>query len=315
MAKEFEGILPDVAGKIMENYTSSDILLGKSTKQLPARKIIIEILNDTQKILFPGYFSTEPVDVAKAPYYIGHRLHNLHVKMKGQLELALDYNDPDEHADKEAISQKAEEICNEFFEELPKIQSKLLLDAQAGYEGDPAASGPEEVTFSYPGFYATFVYRVAHELYKRNVPFVPRIMTEYAHSITGIDINSGAEIGEYFFMDHGTGIVIGETTVIGDYVKLYQGVTLGALSTRGGQRMSGVKRHPTIGDRVTIYSNASVLGGDTFIGDDSVIGGGAFITESVPANTRVALNPPEVSMKEPYTDPDNLPEGVYIYEI
>ena len=189
----------------------------------------------------------------------------------------------------------------------------LLLDVQAGYDGDPAADSKEQIIFSYPGFYATFVYRIAHELYKMNVPFIPRVMTEHAHGKTGIDINSGATIGKYFFMDHGTGIVIGETTIIGDYVKLYQGVTLGALSTRGGQHLAGVKRHPTIEDRVTIYSNATVLGGETIIGADSVIGGGAFITSSIPANTRVSVTPPELAIKQ--DTHTRLSATDYVYEI
>lgn len=168
---------------------------------------------------------------------------------------------------------------------------------QAGFDGDPAAKSKEEIIFSYPGLFAIFVYRIAHELYIRNVPFIPRIMTEYAHAKTGIDINSGAVIGESFFIDHGTGIVIGETTVIGDNVKLYQGVTLGGLSTRGGQKLSGVKRHPTIEDNVTIYAGATILGGQTVIGKNSVIGGNTFITESVPENSRISIKPPELDIR------------------
>ncbi len=208
---------------------------------------------------------------------------------------------------------RADAICCTFFEKLPGLQKILLLDAQAAYDGDPAARSREQVIFSYPGFYAIFVYRIAHVLYDMKVPLIPRIMTEHAHGKTGIDINAGAKIGKYFFMDHGTGIVIGETTVIGDYVKLYQGVTLGALSTRGGQRLAGVKRHPTIEDRVTIYSNATVLGGETVIGRDSVIGGGAFITSSIPERTRVTVNPPELSIKN--EQKAELSATSYIYEI
>ena len=174
----------------------------------------------------------------------------------------------------------------------------LITDAEAAFEGDPAAKSKEEIIFSYPGFYAIFVYRVAHILYEDGVDFVPRVMTEYAHSSTGIDINPGATIGEYFFIDHGTGIVIGETTVIGKRVRLYQGVTLGALSPRKGQILSGVKRHPTIKDNVTIYSGASILGGDTVIGEGAVIGGNSFITESVADNARVSIKLPELIIKK-----------------
>ena len=169
---------------------------------------------------------------------------------------------------------------------------------QAAFDGDPAAKTKEEIIFCYPGLFAIFVYRMAHELYEMKVPFIPRIMTEYAHGHTGIDINPGADIGEYFCIDHGTGVVIGETTGIGDHVKIYQGVTLGALSTRSGQLLRDVKRHPTIEDHVTIYSNASILGGETVIGKGSVIGGNAFITSSVAPGTRVIGNTPELSFTE-----------------
>lgn len=188
-------------------------------------------------------------------------------------------------------------ICDEFINELPKLQEILLKDVTANFEGDPAATSRSEIILSYPGFYAIFVYRIAHELYKRNVPFVPRMMTEYAHGKTGIDINPGAEIGEYFFIDHGTGIVIGETTKIGKGVKIYQGVTLGALSPRKGQTLSGVKRHPTVEDNVTIYANTTILGGETVIGENSVIGGNSFITRSVEKNSYVSVKPPELIIR------------------
>lgn len=179
--------------------------------------------------------------------------------------------------------EEADKICRRFFEELPKLQRILLTDIQAGFDGDPAAKSKEEIIYSYPGLFAIYVYRVAHVLYQEEVPFLPRIMSEYAHGRTGIDINPGAVIGEYFFIDHGTGVVIGETTQIGQNVKLYQGVTLGALSTRDGQQLAGVKRHPTIEDHVTIYSNSTVLGGETVIGENTIIGGNTFITTSISA--------------------------------
>mgnify|MGYP000661104018 FL=1 len=173
-----------------------------------------------------------------------------------------------------------------------------MKDVQAAFDGDPAAHSKEEIIFCYPGLFAIFVYRMAHELYRMKVPFIPRIMTEYAHSHSGIDINPGATIGEYFFIDHGTGVVIGETTIIGNNVKIYQGVTLGALSTRSGQLLRDVKRHPTIEDDVTIYSSASILGGETVIGKGVVIGGNAFITSSVPAGSRVSVRNPELTITE-----------------
>lgn len=317
MNNDFYDILPDISKAISSNYLESELLLGKTDKPLPTRSVIIEIINDLRQLMFPGYFSVENIDSAGASYYTGHMLAVIHHKLKKQIALALAYNN-DEHifSTNDKILEKSESICVEFFKTLPSVQQMLLLDAQAGYDGDPAADSREQVIFSYPGLYAIFVYRIAHELYKMKVPFIPRIMTEHAHSKTGIDINSGAVIGKYFFMDHGTGIVIGETTIIGDYVKLYQGVTLGALSTRGGQHLAGVKRHPTIGDRVTIYSNATVLGGETVIGADSVIGGGAFITSSIPEKTRVSVTPPELAIKnDTNNNAAELSATDYIYEI
>lgn len=318
MNKDFNLLLPELVNTISKKYNDSDLLLGKTNKQLPVRTQIIDILNDLKELLFPGYFRAESIDCNNATFYIGQLLSKLHYKLKEQVALALAY---DEQSDditysSTSIQDHAEEICCTFFSTLPTIQDYLLADVKAGYDGDPAADSKEQIIFSYPGFYAIFVYRIAHELYNLKVPFIPRIMTEQAHSKTGIDINAGATIGRHFFMDHGTGIVIGETTVIGDYVKLYQGVTLGALSTRGGQHLAGVKRHPTIEDRVTIYSNATILGGDTIIGKDSVIGGGAFITSSIPERTRVSVTPPELAIKN---DTQNAPiaqsDTQYVYEI
>lgn len=314
MEKQFNEILPDIVTSINNNYTQSDLLLGKSDKQLPVRSTIIDILNDLRKLMFPGYFSSERIDTNNSVYYTGQLLSALHHKLKKQISLALAYDNADDStAASDIIKEQAETICCKFLAAIPSIQEMLLLDVQAGYDGDPAADSREQIIFSYPGFYAIFVYRIAHELYHMKVPFIPRIMTEHAHNKTGIDINAGATIGKYFFMDHGTGIVIGETTVIGDYVKLYQGVTLGALSTRGGQHLAGIRRHPTIEDNVTIYSNATILGGETVIGKESVIGGGAFITSSIPAKTRVSVTPPDLSIKNEAKTEISATE--YVYEI
>ncbi|MDO5156848.1 MAG: serine acetyltransferase [Eubacteriales bacterium] len=317
MNTEFDKILPDLVQDILQKYNDSDLLLGKTEKQLPVRSDIIDILNEFKELLFPGYFSAEQITYNTASFYIGQKIAGLHHKLAKQIALALAYEDASSlTCNSPEIKQKAEALCCQFFQTIPTIQESLLLDVQAGYDGDPAADSREQIIFSYPGFYAILVYRIAHELYKLNVPFIPRIMTEQAHSKTGIDINAGATIGTYFFMDHGTGIVIGETTVIGNYVKLYQGVTLGALSTRGGQHLSGVRRHPTIGDRVTIYSNATILGGETVIGADSVIGGGAFITSSIPPHTRVSVTPPELAIKnDTHKNTTNTNATQYVYEI
>jgi serine O-acetyltransferase len=201
--------------------------------------------------------------------------------------------------------QRAQELCVEFFNQIPKVRAMVDTDLQAAYDGDPAATGKDEVIFSYPGLFAITVYRLAHELYKLGVPMLPRMMTEHAHSITGIDIHPGATVGNYFFIDHGTGIVIGETTVIGENVKIYQGVTLGALSTRGGQSLRGVRRHPTIEDNVTIYAGASILGGETVIGKGCVIGSNAFITRSIAPGTTVSIKHQELQFKTRVT-PDQL---------
>ena len=285
----------DTIRRISENYKESDILCLKKTKHLPSRKEIIDIIKDLRGVVFPGYFEEYSVSVAYAEYYAGKRMVDIKQRLYRQLIAAISYS---ENYNNEEIMQKAEEISLKFVKKLPDIQQMLLLDVQAGFDGDPAAKSKEEIICSYPGFFAIYVYRLAHELYLENVPFIPRIMTEYAHSKTGIDINPGATIGKYFFIDHGTGVVIGETTIIGDNVKLYQGVTLGALSTRSGQLLRDVKRHPTIGNHVTIYSGASVLGGETVIGDGTVIGGNAFITQSIPANAKVIVKNPEFKIKE-----------------
>lgn len=192
---------------------------------------------------------------------------------------------------------KAQEVSLEFFQEIPAVRALVQSDVQAAYDGDPAATSKDEVIFCYPGLFAITVYRLAHVLYTLNVPMLPRIMTEHAHSVTGIDIHPGATVGKNFFIDHGTGIVIGETTVIGDHVKIYQGVTLGGLTTRGGQSLRGQKRHPTIEDHVTIYAGASVLGGETVVGRDSVIGANSFITKSIPPCTTVSIRNQELQMK------------------
>lgn len=280
-----------------ENYKNESLFNTKKGKALPSRSVIIEIVRELRSVIFPGYFSVDSSSRIFPEHYVGYWLNSLYDKLKEQIEIALLYYCSDEEISE--VIEKAEKICGRFFEKLPQIQLMLLKDIQAGFDGDPAAKSKEEIIFSYPGVFAIYVYRLAHELYMEKVPYIPRIMSEYAHNKTGIDINPGATIGEYFFIDHGTGVVIGETTEIGNNVKLYQGVTLGALSTRQGQALSDVKRHPTIRDNVTIYSNSSVLGGDTEIGENTIIGGNTFITESIPANTKVSAKSPELVIKKP----------------
>lgn len=277
------------------NYNTEEMLLPKGKCSLPSRSVIIELVRELRAVLFPGYFRIDTGACAFPEYYAGSLLNNLYDALKEQIEIAILY----QGEEKEKAQLRAEEITGQFVKRLPEIQKMLLKDVQAGFDGDPAAKSKEEIIFSYPGFYAIYVYRIAHELYLEKVPFIPRIMSEFAHGKTGIDINPGATIGEYFFIDHGTGVVIGETTKIGNNVKIYQGVTLGALSTRMGQQLADVKRHPTIEDNVTIYSNSTVLGGETVIGENTIIGGNTFITESISANTKVSAKSPELVIKKP----------------
>ncbi len=296
MPNSFNIQLPHIVEEITKNYEAEEIFFTKEGLTFPNRQKIIEILKDIRRLMFPGYFGNETLTGSHPEHYAGYSLMHLHEQLKYQILAALSYS-RGISTENPTLQEKSEHYCLHFFNQLAHIQKLLLKDVQAAFDGDPAAKSKEEVIFSYPGLFAIFVYRIAHELYLLDVPFIPRIMTEHAHSYTGIDINAGASIGEYFFMDHGTGIVIGETTIIGNNVKIYQGVTLGALSTRSGQQLKNVKRHPTIEDNVTIYSNASILGGETVIGAGSIIGGNAFIIESVPPNTKVTIKNPELTFK------------------
>ena len=296
---------------IEKNYEADEIFFTKPGRRFPSRSAIKYVLKTLRRVIFPGYFGEEMLSAKTSPsYFIGQTLIDVERVLREQIILALTYmsDERDQGASgelpcggcaSEEICERTADICTRFFDELPNIQRMLLTDVQAIYDGDPAAGSKEEIIFSYPGLYAIYVHRVAHVLYQEGVPVIPRIMSELAHSGTGIDIAPGATIGEYFCIDHGTGVVVGETTVIGDHVKLYQGVTLGALSTRGGQRLSGVKRHPTIEDNVTIYSNASVLGGETVIGEGSCIAGSTFVTSSVPPHSRVSVKAQEITVRQP----------------
>ena len=283
--------------RLTENYRQEELFLPKSGKSLPSRAAVIDFLKDMRSVIFPGYFGVDSGADMFPEHYTGYLLNDLYERIKAQIEIAFLYQGEAQ----ETAAGHAQTVACHFFEKLPDIQEMLLKDVQAGFDGDPAAKSKEEIIFSYPGLFAIYTYRLAHELYLEKVPFIPRIMTEYAHDHTGIDINPGATIGEYFFIDHGTGVVIGETTEIGNNVKLYQGVTLGALSTRMGQQLANVKRHPTIRDNVTVYSNSTVLGGETVIGENTIIGGNTFITESIPANTKVSAKSPELVIKQPRT--------------
>lgn len=286
-----------IVQKITDNYKNEELFYVRAGHQMPNRDTIIHIILGLRQIMFPGYFDEEPFSRNLPGFFLGHNIITLYDTLSSQIKASLVQQEK-ENANEKDITQKADSICSSFFSSLPRIQQLLMKDVQAAFDGDPAAHSKEEIIFCYPGLFAIFVYRMAHELYHLKVPFIPRIMSEYAHDHTGIDINPGATIGEYFFIDHGTGVVIGETTEIGNNVKIYQGVTLGALSTRSGQLLRDVKRHPTIEDNVTIYSSASILGGETVIGKGVVIGGNCFITESVPAGSRVSVKNQDISITE-----------------
>ena len=283
MDKIIENNVNDIVDTILKDYTHDRSIDKMKLFTQPDRFVIIKIIDNLMKIMYPGYFR----DTSHKIYIMENStrvlIEDTLFRLNKQIELALKYSPSYENADD----------CE-----------------QAAFDGDPAAYSKEEVILSYPGLQAITINRLAHELFLLNVPLIPRIMTEYAHSTTGIDIHPGATIGEYFFIDHGTGIVVGETTTIGNNVKIYQGVTLGALSTRGGQKLQGKKRHPTIGDNVTIYAGASILGGDSIIGENCVIGSNVFITTSIPAGTKVNIKNQELkyhqgkkTVNEP-VDPD-----------
>ena len=263
----------------------------------PDREVIIALINKLKRLLFPGYFRDPSYRVYSVRHSLCALMEDVAYHLGQQIAIALRGGETVDADRAAALDAQAQEITVRFLEQLPQVRALLETDLEAAYDGDPAACSMDEIIIAYPGLQAIMVNRIAHVLYELKVPLIPRIMTEHAHSRTGIDIHPGATIGRYFFIDHGTGIVVGETTVIGDYVKIYQGVTLGALSTRGGQSLRGKRRHPTIEDRVTIYSGASVLGGDTVIGHDAVIGGNAFITSSIAPGTRVSVKNQELEMR------------------
>ena len=225
------------------------------------------------------------------------------INLEEQIEIALRYTDEFHTTSVQSVQEESERVTIEFMHRIPHVREYLDTDVQAMLDGDPAAYSKSEIILCYPGLYAMTVFRLAHELYLLNVPMIPRMMTEYAHDKTGVDLHPGATIGKYFMIDHATGIVVGETTIIGEHVKIYQGVTIGALSTRAGHRLQGKKRHPTIEDNVTIYSGASILGGDTVIGHDVVIGGNCFITASIAPNSRVNVKNQEMLLRKDDEDP------------
>ena len=273
-----------IVDTMLESYEEHSDIIRIGQYSHIDKNAIYKTIDDIRRLFFPGFFDNGSMCEYTKEYYVRDTLVEIRHNLVKQTEMAL------RHADDQLTDdsvEKAKALVVQFMGKLVDVRTSLAEDVEAFFDGDPASTSKSEIILSYPGIYAIMIYRLAHELYELEVPMIPRIMSEYSHGKTGIDIHPGARIGKNFFIDHGTGIVIGETCIIGDNVKIYQGVTLGAHSTRGGRKLSGNKRHPNIEDNVTIYSGASILGGDTTIGEGSVIGSNAFITESVPGGSRV----------------------------
>ena len=290
---EFESRIAGVVDTILGDYQGSRDIDQMDISRHPDKDVVVELIGKLRRIIFPGYFREKNYHIYNARHNQSMLIEDTMFNLIQQIALVLQGSG----MDSAGAEAQAKELCLSFFEQVPRIRAMVQTDLQAAYDGDPAATGMDEIIYSYPGLFAITVYRLAHVLYELKVPMIPRMMTEHAHSVTGIDIHPGATVGNYFFIDHGTGIVIGETTVIGENVKIYQGVTLGALSTRGGQSLRGKRRHPTIEDNVTIYAGASILGGETVIGRDCVIGSNAFITRSIAPGTTVSIKNQELQFK------------------
>jgi len=288
--------VPTIVKELLSSWSTKECYEHVSPVSIPSQEEIIEIVEKARRILFPGYFTRTRLHASNLEYYIGEQTTDLYEKAAEQITMAIRHDCRRNNLPCTSCEAQSHNKALAFIEALPRVAATLATDIRATLEGDPATKSPDEVIFCYPGLLATLVFRLAHELYLLKVPIIPRIMTEYAHSKTGIDIHPGATIGPGFFIDHGTGVVIGETTLIGKNVRLYQGVTLGALSLPrdAGETMRNKKRHPTIEDDVIVYSNATILGGETVIGEGSVIGGNIWLTASVPPGTKVLLKRPEL---------------------
>ena len=297
--QDYRSQIHPVVHRMVEQYDKGGRFHHIGPEPIPSRKEIIDIIYKTVPVLFPGFFSSKRIDVFSAEYYLGKEVTELFDMLTIQIQHAIRHDCI--RFDKVCVQceERSHEIGLRFIEEIPHLQEVLSRDVRAAFEGDPASRHFDEIIFCYPGLFAVAVYRIAHWLHVNEVPLIPRIMTEYAHNQTGIDIHPGVVIGDSFFIDHGTGVVIGETTIIGDRVRLYQGVTLGALSLSKDEcpLLRDTKRHPTIEDDVIIYANATILGGKTVIGARSVIGGNVWLTESVPPDTSVFLKKPELVMR------------------
>lgn len=300
---------------IVDNYNEQRAIDKVDLFTQPDKAEIIYILDKLFEIVYAGYYRDRSFKIYRIESKLQLIIEDTMYHLNRQIALALRHRKDMSEIDDKTLEEEASRLTLEFFKKIPQIRDMLDTDLQAAFDGDPATGDKEEIILCYPGFYAITVNRLAHELFLLHIPLIPRIMTEHAHSITGIDIHPGATIGKYFFIDHGTGVVVGETTVIGDNVKLYQGVTLGALSTRGGQQLRGSHRHPTIEDNVTIYAGASILGGATIIGHDSVIGSNAFITSPLPPESRVSIKNQDLSIKQSSNSENAAADEAWYYII
>jgi serine O-acetyltransferase len=306
--------LEELTGEFLDSYLSDERARRISHRYLPSREAIVDILESVLDLMYPGYFGRRDLSADNLRAHVAQSLAALAPKLEREMEHCLCYGrerESERLAEFGECAPRAHELAEIFLSRLPEIRSLLIRDVQAAFDGDPAASNLDEVILAYPGVLAVSVYRIAHALYDLGVPMMARIMTEWAHSKTGADIHPGASIGAAFFIDHATGVVIGETTDIGEGVKLYQGVTLGALSfprDASGQIIRGKKRHPTVESGSTLYANATVLGGQTVVGAGSVIGGSVFLTRSVPPRSRVSLKEPElrVATRDGAAEPDAI---------
>jgi serine O-acetyltransferase len=296
--------LPELVDRIVESYMSDERTRHIDRVYLPSRSEIVCIIKLLLELAYPGYYGRQNLNRHNVRFHVGELLPRLGEKLYDQIHQALCYQQETTAAPgscAEPCDRHARELSVAFLARIPDIREMLAGDVQAAYDGDPAAINMDEVILAYPGVLAITVYRFAHELYNMNVPLIPRTMTEHAHQLTGVDIHPGAKIGRNFFIDHATGVVIGETSEIGNNVKLYQGVTLGALSfpkDERGRLIRGHKRHPTLKDRVTLYANATVLGGETVLGENSMVGASVFLTSSIPDNAMVRLKDPELRVRK-----------------
>ena len=301
-SRENKQQLPGLTNQIINTYEDLGTINHLDHIPLPQLDKIIEILNDFKEVLYPGYRRRQGLHGGNVSYYVGNLVDRIFNELSTQIARALQHEDVvfESRGEWNSFLEQGEQLTLKLLERLPEIRRVLATDVQAAYDGDPACKSLDEVIFCYPGLDAITVHRIAHELYLLNVPFIPRMMAEWSHKETGIDIHPGATIGDSFFIDHGTGVVIGETTVIGKQVKLYQGVTLGALSfpaDSDGNIIRTMKRHPTIDDRVVVYASATILGGETIVGHDSVIGSSVWLTRSVQPHTTVTLEKPKLRMR------------------